>query len=91
MSKQSEEVLELTETLRPYLADREPAVVGAALANLVAILLAGHMVLDDAGEIARETTEAVREDLLDLHIQTIRELVPVTEAEMREACKNEAN
>ena len=61
---------EIVDRIRPILGGHHPAVQGAVLADLLAIWLAGHQA-------------DLREALLDVHIEKVRELVPVNEAECR--------
>jgi len=61
---------ELVERIRPILAGNDPGVVSGALADLLAMLLAGHM-----GPDAAEW----REVLLQEHIKCVRELIPPNE------------
>lgn len=65
----------------PIFAGQDPVIVAAALAELLALLLAGHF---DPGDPAN--TQAIRDGMLDLHIKTVKKLVPVMEA-MRTAPK----
>lgn len=46
--------------------DEHPAVVGAALVQIVAMHLAGHRVTPDA-----------RAALLDVHVRSVREMIPI--------------
>jgi len=69
---QTEAVVDLVEQVRPLFAGRAPHLVGAALADLLAMLLAGHMVPGD-----RTATHDVRERLLALHIEAVRRLIPI--------------
>ena len=73
--KLAEEVLAVTERIAPLLAGRAPEVQGAVLADLLATWLAGHQ-----GEGAAD----LREELIRLHIEAVRELIPVNEALMAE-------
>src|SRR5262245_21904161 len=61
------QVAPVVEAIKPHLAGRPPAIQGAALADLLAIWLAGH-------------PAEVREALLAEHISTVRELVPINAA-----------
>ena len=54
----------IAQRIHPILAGHHPAVQGAALADLLATWLAGF-------------DPDIREALLDNHIHTVRELVPV--------------
>jgi hypothetical protein len=60
----------VAQRIHPLLAGLPPQVQGAALADLLATWLAGH-------------EPELREALLDLHIHTVRELVPINEAMRR--------
>jgi hypothetical protein len=62
-------VFDLVERIRPILAGNHPAVQGAAMADLVAIWLAGH-------------PAEFREQLLALHVDKVRALVPPNVAAM---------
>ena len=66
------EVMALVERVRPLFAGRAPDVQGAALAELLAVWLAGHVVPGDP-----EGTERARSELLQQHLFTVRELVPI--------------
>lgn len=77
--KTAAEVVRVVERIRPLLAGHQPEVQGAALADLLATWLAGHVVPSD-----REATEALRERLLAPLLDTVRALVPVNEAMLRE-------
>jgi hypothetical protein len=78
------EVCELVDEIRPLFAGREPSVIGAALADLLATLLASHVYFDDTKQISRVETDELREALLTEHIKAVRTLVPVNEAEIHE-------
>lgn len=54
----------IVDRIRPMLAGYHPAEQGAALADLLAIWLAGH-------------PAEIREALLKMHVDKVRELVPV--------------
>lgn len=64
----------LVEAIRPLLAGKAPPVQGAALADLLAVWLAGHMVPGEPAE-----TQLLRDELLDAHISIVRKLIPVNE------------
>jgi hypothetical protein len=57
-------VRELVERMRPILAGHHPAAQGAALADMLAMWLAGH-------------EASLREPLLNAHVVAVRRLVPV--------------
>jgi hypothetical protein len=65
----------LFDTIRVHLAGHDPAIQGAVLADLLALLLAGHR-----GDGADE----VREVFLKEHIAIVRQLIPVNEAMLSE-------
>lgn len=56
----------IRDAIRPMLAGRDPSVQGAAMADLLAMWLAGH-------------APALREELLDEHLKVVRELIVVNE------------
>lgn len=72
------DVEDLFERIRPHLAGREPHLVGAVLAWAAATWLAGHQ--SDGGEA---TNDRLRTDLLRIHTEAIRKLIPIAEAEAR--------
>lgn len=65
-------VMGLVERARPVFAGQPPEVVGAALAELLAILLRGHH-----AETARETQQ-LRSRLLASHISIVRQLMQLS-------------
>jgi len=71
-------VLCIIKRIRPLLAGNPAQVQGAVLADLLAMWLAGHVSLK-----SREATEANREELLAMHIETVRQLVPENAKAMR--------
>jgi len=70
-------VTELVERARPVFAKQDSAAVGAALADLTAIWLAGHVVRGEPAE-----TDRLRETLLRLHVDMISRLTAVNAEEM---------
>jgi hypothetical protein len=64
------EVWEIVERIRPILAGHQPEVVGAALADLFAMLLAGHY--DPRGPAE---TDKMREELIAEWLKTARKLI----------------
>lgn len=54
------------------MAGQPSEIQGAALAELLSIWLAGHIIQGDPAK-----TDALRESLLEMHIGVVRELVPV--------------
>lgn len=69
------EVSQIVERVRPLLAGRPPQVQGAVLADLLAKWLAGHIFRGNPGE-----TDALREKLLESHLDLVRRLIPVNAA-----------
>jgi hypothetical protein len=65
-------------TVSAALAGKDPQLQGAVLADLVATWLAGF-----TGELAGDVAK-VREELLALHAETVRALIPVNERKMLE-------
>lgn len=61
----------LVQRISPLLADQEPAVQGAALADLLATFLAGHVVVGSF-----EESEHLRDHYLALHVELVRKLIP---------------
>jgi hypothetical protein len=62
---------DLAERIRPMLAGEHPAIVGAVLAQLVAVHIAGHKV-----------PSFLRAHLLRLHSDAAWKLVPIADAEL---------
>ena len=60
----------LLDLVKPLLAGQSPELQGAVINDLAAIWIAGHRVPGDRGEGDR-----MREDLLALHAEHVRELV----------------
>ncbi len=69
------EIDSIVDAIRPILAGHPPDLQGAALADLLAIWLAGHII---PGQPAK--TKALRKRLLTMHVAIVRELIPVSEA-----------
>lgn len=65
-------VQRLVEQIKPILAHQPPEIQGAALADLLAIWLAGHVYSG-----LPSTTATMREAFLLAHIERVRELVPI--------------
>lgn len=60
------EVMETVESMKPLLAGKAPIIQGAVLGDLLATWLAGHPPM-------------MREQLIELHIDAVRALVPINE------------
>jgi hypothetical protein len=67
-------VVELVEAMRPLLAGKSASVQGAALADLLAMWLAGHI---SRGDPEGAETKRIREEMLELHLAAVRALIPV--------------
>jgi hypothetical protein len=63
---------ELTRKIMPHLAGQDPELVGGVLADLLAIFLAGHVVVGSKPE-----TDKLREDVLAIHLEAVRQLVTI--------------
>jgi len=70
---------ELVDQITPILYGHNSEVQGATLADLLSMWLAGHHVLGD-----RERTQALREQMLDFHVDHVRILIPINEAIARD-------
>ena len=68
------EALDLVEQIRPILATRDEGAQGAALAELLAVWIAGHT----AGPPG-QTVHQWREELLQEHIELVRKLIVPSE------------
>jgi hypothetical protein len=66
------QVFRLVERIRPLLAGNSPDVQGAALAELLAIWLAGHWI-----PLSSTDTNELRESLLVTHLCLVRNLMSV--------------
>lgn len=64
--------LALVEKIKPLLEGEPRGVQGAALADLLAIYLAGHVFIGDA-----EKTAAMRAEMLRAHVASVRQLTLV--------------
>jgi hypothetical protein len=60
--------LEISESIKPLLAERDPNIQGAVLADLLSLWLAGHY----------PNGAAFMDDLLERHIALVKELLPVS-------------
>jgi hypothetical protein len=81
MTSRTPEVHALVEAIRPFFIGQRGETVGDALADLVSIWLAGHVIPDDL-----QLSHRVQERLLRRHMKTVRRLIPVnywTEIEPR--------
>jgi hypothetical protein len=67
----------IVQSIRPLLAGHGPLLQGYVLGDLVAIWLAGHEALGDP-----VATEKLRADLLAMHCDLVRCLVPINAKEI---------
>ena len=65
-----EEVLAVTERIKPILANHHPTLQGAVLAELLSIWIAGH-VADTSANSAK-----LRREMLKMHVEQVRKLIP---------------
>jgi hypothetical protein len=75
MSDEADQVHDLVEAVSPFFVGKPTQVQGAALADLLAIWLAGHVNPDDPSKSAR-----IREEMLELHLKAVRALIPINYA-----------
>jgi hypothetical protein len=71
-------VKQICAAVSPLLRGFAPEIQGAVLAELTSMWLAGHM---------GPGADRVREELLELHIATIRDLIPENEREILARCR----
>jgi hypothetical protein len=71
----ADDVETLVEKVSSLFAGKPAEVQGAALADLLALWLAGHVTPDP------ETTRQVQEEVLEMHLRAVRQLVPINFAE----------
>jgi hypothetical protein len=81
VSVAAHESQQLVASIRPLLAGRPPDIIGAALADLLAILLAGHY---QGGDELIET-------MLEMHIAAVRALVPVNIQMIKQRARADLN
>jgi hypothetical protein len=91
MSDDAARALSLRYKIMPVLEGQGPDVQGAVLADLLSLWLAGQIVLDDKGEIDRVQTLKMREEMLTLHIEHVRLMMPSSEAEVLHKLKTAGN
>jgi hypothetical protein len=72
LTSRAKEVARAVERIKPILHGRPPEMIGAILADLLAIWLAGHYAEGD-----EDATRTMRADLLSMHLFTVRKLVSV--------------
>jgi hypothetical protein len=66
------EIARVVERIKPILAGRPPEMIGAVLADLLAIWLAGHHVAGD-----EDATRKLRAELLADHCFAVRQLTEI--------------
>ena len=86
MTKEQAEIIARAEKLslacQDVLRGHYPIVQGAALAVLMSLWLAGHLVADEIGKAERPETAKRRDDLLAGWLDAVRLLVPESEKEI---------
>lgn len=75
----ADEVMAMVKAIRPLLAGRAAEVQGACLADLLAMWLAGHVLVGDPA-----ASEAYREKVIALHLDAVRRLIPINYAALIE-------
>jgi hypothetical protein len=65
----------LVAAVSPMFVGQPPEVQGAALADLLAMWLAGHVAPDP------KTTRQFHEEMLKMHIRAVRRLIPINYAQ----------
>jgi hypothetical protein len=75
MSDEADQVHDLVEAVSPFFVGKPAQVQGAALADLLAMWLAGHVDRDDP-----RNNQRAREKMLELHLRAVRALIPINYA-----------
>lgn len=75
LTQDADEVLRLVSQIRPLLSGHDEHVQGAALADLLAMWLAGHVHLGDP-----KATRKMREEMLKLHVTGVKALIDINYA-----------
>ena len=70
----AQDALDLAKSLHPMLADKSAPIVAAALADLVSLLIAGHV-----GETPLQT-QKVQTLVLEEHIKAVQRMIPLQAA-----------
>lgn len=83
----ADEVMETVAKISPYLSGRHPDVVGAILADLVAMWLAGHQPRDGK---TKDQALWARKELLTEWVGLAEKLIPVNEKIVHLAMENGA-
>lgn len=85
-TKEQAEIIARAEKLslacQDVLRGHDRLVQGAALAVLVSLWLAGHLVPDEIGKAERPETAKIRDELLASWLDAVRLLVPESEKEI---------
>jgi hypothetical protein len=74
---EAEEVEAVVEAVRPLFAGKRPEIQGAALADLLAMWLAGHVDRDDP---EGKNSALIQEELIEIHLAMVRQLIPINYA-----------
>jgi hypothetical protein len=81
----------MVELVSKIFAGQPAEAVGAALGDLVATFIAGHVILDDNRQIKRSETEKVREVMLEQHVELVKDLIPENEREILKRLRKTAS
>jgi hypothetical protein len=74
MNQDLKQAYDMVTAIRPILAGKAPHTQGIALADLVATWIASHAVVNNT-----KATSEMRERMLKLHVEYVRQLVDVNE------------
>ncbi len=81
----SGEAMAVSLRIAPMLRGLHPAVQSAALADLVALHLAGIFILNDPDE-----TAPLRQTMLDFFLESVKNLIPINEEKITKPMLDEA-
>jgi hypothetical protein len=79
-----------TARIHHILAGLQTEEQGAVLADLLACHIAGHFVTDELHSTSRPLTKEIRDLVLTTFINTVRELIPVSEKQLLDALSEQA-
>jgi hypothetical protein len=80
--EQTEAALGLAKSVHHVFAGKPPEIQGAALVDLVATHVAGHVVPG-----SQKKTGLLRAELLDLFMDAVEQLIPIADAELKTELK----
>lgn len=79
-------VAQVVQDCSAHMQGKPPEIQGAVLVELVSMYLAGHFIADSP-----EETKRLRETMLQLHVSTVRDLIPVNERQVLERLKRRSS